>query len=291
MSIGGTKRAEQSFENAPFKRRVGLFEARVIAINPDMEEFKTELNMDVKEDSKQLQYLDADNKKLRIDVWFEEVNNRESKMKATFFIEEKPMVKRDGTKQQYINAVGQCTWSDSAENLPAWFTKKEYRQAYAGEEDLYNFLRVWLGQLDLRLDDAVLQLNWKSLMKGNVSELKAQINGEYCNTVLALATVITKEKDGETKEFQGIYSKAFLPAYNAKQFKLNNYDDPRKVEELRQKLKTDAKNVKPFERFVVQLNGEYGCKDFFTLKDIRDYNPGENLVASDAVIADDDSEF
>lgn len=291
MAIGGSQRQEQSFESKQITRRVGLFEARVVAINPTMEDFKELLDMDVKEDSKQLTYLDQDNKKLRIDVWFEEVNKRENKYKTTFFIEEKPVVKRDGTKSQYINALGQCTWADSPENLQPWFTKHDYRQAYSGEEDLYNFLRTWLGRLDLRADDAALQLNWKNLMKGNTNELRSQVNGEYDTTILALATVITKEKEGETKQYQGVYHKGFLPAYMAKQFRLNNYDDPRKVDELRQRMKTDAKNMKPYEKFVVQLNGEYGCKDFFLLKDIRDYNPDDNLVASNAVIAEDDSEF
>ena len=52
-----------------------------------------------------------------------------------------------------------------------------------------------------------------------------------------------------------------------------------------------SKDLKPYERFVLDVTGEYGCKDFYILKDIRDYNPEDNLVASDKPIADDDSSY
>jgi hypothetical protein len=37
--------------------------------------------------------------------------------------------------------------------------------------------------------------------------------------------------------------------------------------------------------------GEYGCKDFFTFKELKEYSSEDNLVASDKVIAEDDSDF
>jgi hypothetical protein len=52
-----------------------------------------------------------------------------------------------------------------------------------------------------------------------------------------------------------------------------------------------SKDLKPHERFVINVTGEYGCKDFYTLKDLRDYNSDDNLVASDKVIAEDDGDY
>ena len=153
---------------------------------------------------------------------------------------------------------------------------------------MYGFLRTWLGNLDYRDADTVLELDWKTLMKGNVKDIKSQIDGEYCTNVVALATVKTVEKDGEVKEYQGVYNKGFLPAYTLKQFRLVNYADGKVLDNLRTKKNKD---LKTHERFVVQVTGEYGCRDFYALKDLCEYNADDNVVASDAVITTDGDDY
>ena len=288
-NIGGKKR-EQQFENKEFTKRVGLFEGRVIAINPTRDEFKDILNIELKEDSKQDEYLGttADgNTKLQVDVWLEEVKTKE-KFKATFFLEDKVRWNRDSTKQQYINSVGTTTWADDPNNLESWFVAREYRPAFVGEDLLYNFMRTWLGNLDLRDAESTLQLEWKKLMKGNVKDLKDQINGEFATNVLALATIKTVEKEDGTKEYQSVYTKGFLPVYCLKQFRLLDYSNPTIIDTIKKKKN---KELKPYERFVKDLFGEYGCKEFFILKDLKEYNADDNLVASDKVIAEDDGDY
>jgi hypothetical protein len=49
--------------------------------------------------------------------------------------------------------------------------------------------------------------------------------------------------------------------------------------------------LKAHEKFVVNVVGEYGCKDYFTFKDLQDYNADDNLVASDAFISDDGDDY
>jgi hypothetical protein len=288
-SIGGKKR--ENTGNSDFGKKVGLFEANVIAINPTIEEFKDKLGMELKEDSKAAEYLGETkdgNSYLRVDFWLEEVKNQD-KFKVSFFLEDKERENKDGTKNQYINSIGMCSWAADENDLAEWFTKgRDYRVAYTGEEDLYNFMRTWLADLDYRDADTVLQLEWKKLMRGNVKDLKDQIGGEWAKSVVALATVIVKERDGESKEYQGIYNKAFLGGYALKQFRLVDYGSKR--------IQTDLKNKKPrdlkaHEKFVVNVVGEYGCKDYFTFKDLQDYNADDNLVASDAYISDDGSDY
>ena len=288
-SIGGKKR--ENTGNSDFGKKVGLFEANVIAVNPTIEEFKDKLGMELKEDSKAAEYLGETkdgNNYLRVDFWLEEVKNQD-KFKVSFFLEDKERENKDGTKNQYINSIGMCTWAADENDLADWFTKgRDYRVAYTGEEDLYNFMRTWLADLDYRDSETVLQLEWKKLMRGNVKDLKDQIDGEWAKSVVALATVIVKERDGESKEYQGIYNKAFLGGYALKQFRLVDYSNKR--------LQTDLKNKKPkdlkaHEKFVVNVIGEYGCKDYFTFKDLQDYNADDNLVASDAYISDDGSDY
>ena len=286
--IGGKKK-EQG-QQTEYPKKVGLFEANVIAINPTMEWYKDILGMELKEDSKAVEYLGKSqdgNTTLRVDFWLEEVKNKD-KFKVTFFLENKERTNKDETKKQYINNIGTCSWADDANNLPSWFAGRDYRVAFTGEEDLYNFVKTWLGNLDYRDAETTLQLDWKTLMKGNLKDLKSQIDGEYCTTVVALATIKTVVKDDAAKEYQSVYNKGFLASYNLKQFRLVDYNSPSVLSNVRSKK---SKDLKPHERFVLNVTGEYGCKDFYIFKDLKEYNSEDNLVASDSVISDDDASY
>ena len=280
-SIGGKKREQTQLPE--FTKKVGLFEANVIAINPTAEEYKDLLNIELKEDSRVVEYLGKSqdgNSTLRVDVWLEDVKSKE-RFKVTFFLEDKAKENKDQTKKQYINAVGSCSWADDPNNLPEWFASRDYRVAYVGEEDLYNFMRTWLGNLDYRDAETTLQIDWKKLMKGNLKDLKEQIGGELATTFVAMATVKTVIKDEEAKEYQSVYNRAFLPAYSLKNFRLVNYADNKVLQSLRDKKTRD---LKPHERFVVNVTGDYGCKEFYILKDLKDYNAEDNFVSSDKEI-------
>lgn len=286
--IQGDQREQKQVQE--FAKKVGLFEAEVVAINPTAEEYKEVLDIELPAESKATEYLGKSrdgNTYLRVDVWLKDVKSGD-KFKTTFFLEDKERENKDGSKKQYINNIGRCAWADDPNNLADWFAKRDYRVAYVGEEELYEFLRTWLGKLDFMKEDSVLQADWKKLMKGNVSELKGQVDGAYCTNIGALATVIMKEKDGESKEYQGVYNKAFLPAYALKNFRLINYNDVTVQSALRGKK---LKDLKPHERFVINVTGEYGCRDFYILRDLKEYNAEDNLVASDAVLSDDGDDF
>ena len=287
-NIGGVKRESTALPE--LVKKVGLFEAEVIAVNPNLEEFKKILDIELKEDSKITEYLGTTkdgNKYVRLDFWLEEVKNKD-KFKVTFFLEDRERENKDGTKKQYINNVGVCAWSDDPNNLPDWFSTRDYRVAYIGEEEFYNFMRTWLSQLDYREAETVLQIDFKKLLKGNVRDIETEIDGEWCNHIVALATVTTREKDGEVKEYQNIYNKAFLPQYALKQFRIVNYSDAKVQENLKAKK---PKDLKTHERFVLNVTGEYGCKDYFILKDVEEYNPDENIAASDKVISEDGDDY
>lgn len=286
--IQGDQREQKQVQEFP--KKVGLFEAEVVAINPTAEEYKEVLDIELPAESKATEYLGKSrdgNTYLRVDVWLKDIKSGD-KFKTTFFLEDKERENKDGSKKQYINNIGRCAWADDPNNLADWFTKRDYRVAYVGEEELYEFLRTWLGKLDFMKEDSVLQADWKKLMKGNVSELKGQVDGAYCTNIGALATIVMKEKDGETKEYQGVYNKSFLPAYALKNFRLINYNDATVQSALRGKK---LKDLKPHERFVINVTGEYGCRDFYILRDLKEYNAEDNLVASDAVLSDDGDDF
>jgi len=289
-NIGGEKRQSPVFDDKEFVKKVGLFEAKVIAVNPTTEEYADVLGRQLKEDSKATEYLGTSkdgNARLRLDFWLEEVKTQE-KFKLTFFIENKEKENKDQTKKQYINNIGRCTWADSPNNLPTWFKERENRVSFVGEEDLYNFLRSWLSNIDFSSKKSTLQLEFNKLIKGNVKEIKEQINGEWATNIVALATINTKETDDGTKEFQNIYNKALLPPYSIKAFRLLDYNAAGTISGLRQKA---SKDLKPHERFVLNVVGEYGCKDYFTFKELKDYSSEDNLVSSDKVISEDAGDY
>ena len=287
MSITGTKK--EYTDSQSYSRKVGLFEAKVIAVNPDTEQYKELLGIEATD--KALEYLGTsrdENTFLRIDIWLEEIKSLQ-RFRVTFFLENKERENKDFTKKQYINTIGTCAWADDPNNLPDWFKKREYRVAFTGEEEFYSFMRVWLGNLDYSKDVTTLDIDWKRLMKGSVKDVREQIDGEWSTNVVALATISVKEKDGEIKEYQGVYNKGFLPSYSLKQFRVVDYSDEKVLQTLKNKK---PKDLKPHERFVLNVtNPEYGCREYFILKDLQEYNPEDNIVASDKPINEEDSSY
>lgn len=297
MAIGGKVKENVNFVEQP--KYVGLFEARVIGVNPSAEEFEELLGWTPKEDSKQFDYLGESkdgNTSLRIDFWLEEIKTRNrddmdvnEKFKVTFFIEDKQRENKDKTRMQYINKVGVCSWADDPNDLPDWFKEREYRVAFSGEEELYNFLRMWLSKLDYRDKEAVLELEWKKLMRGNVKEIKDQVNGEWCGNVVCLATITTTEKDGDVKEYQRVYNRGFLSPYSLKYFRTIDFTSEETLSRLKVKKPRD---LKAHERFALDVtNSEFGCRDYYILKDLKLYNPEDNIASSDKVISDEGADY
>ena len=135
-TIGGKKREQTQLPE--FTKKVGLFEANVIAINPTAEEYNDILGIELKPDNKVTEYLgiseDKKTKKLRVDFWLEEVKKKD-RFKVTFYLEDREKENKDLTKKQYINSVGTTSWADDPNNLPDWFANRDYRVAFIGEEE------------------------------------------------------------------------------------------------------------------------------------------------------------
>lgn len=283
MELKGKKREQSTGESSKY---VGLMEAKIIAVNPNAEQYKTLLGIELAEESKATEYLGESkdgNTTLRIDFWMED-NKFNNKFKTTFFLEDKIRQNKDETKTQYINESGATSWAADEDGLKPWFVKREFRECHSGEGDLYDFIRVWLGGIDYMDADNCVLIDWKKLMKGNVKDLKEQIDGTFSNNFLALATIksVIKDNDGvpETKQYQSVY-KSILPTYVMKQFRLNDYAKQSVIDGLKAKA---SKDLKLQERWVVNIFGEYGLKDYFILKDIKEYDASENIMSSDSAV-------
>ena len=289
MAVGGKKR--EITEGKEWKKFVGLVETKVVAINPDEEQYAELTGNEVKEDSKQFNYLSVDEdgvKQLRVDVWFQDVKKEENLFKSTFFLKNSVRENKEGTKKQYINQTGSTTWAASVNDFPDWFKKTDYREAHQGEDDLYNFLKSWLSGLDYKDADTVLDMDWAKLMKGNVKEMRGQIDGEYCGNTVILAGIKSVEKEGEIKTYQSVFNKAFTYPAALKQFRMVDYDDVAIISKLKGKA---SKELKSYERFVLTVKGEYGFKDVHCLKDLKEFNENESLVTSSETISEDDTDY
>lgn len=273
-------------EQREFTKETGFFEAQVICFNPDRERLEKMLGTQLEKDP---EYLGEDEKgktKLNLVVWLKDVKTnkyrnvrfflrdviRENKIKEG---EDKPK------KKQYINNIGATSWAEKEENLLDWFKERPYRLAHEGEEELYNFVVNWLSRLAIKDAEATLSFDWNKLMRGNVKELNEQIGGPYESdekTVVCLSTIRTVTKDGETKEYEQVYNRAFLPSYAMGHIRLRKIDqafiDTAKA--------TEKKKRSKLQRFVLDVTDrQFGIKDYFTLGELEVYDPGKNPVGGD----------
>lgn len=250
-----------------FKLKVGLGEFRVLAFNPTRDELNRLLGSE--REGGEIDYL-YENKNgkpaTRISVWLEEVKSK-SRMMLTFFLEKETAVSRTG-KTQYVNAVGQSSYVDDESNLQDFFIKAmTYRKAHVGEADFMEFMRSWMTGIELNVEKGGNRNNILTdidkFYKGNCKEIQDLVNSEFAGTVVCPVTVQTKLVDGEIKHYQKVYNKRFLPGYAIKYFENPHAEYPKSV-----------------SRFIDDMKGEFGPKEYFVLEPLRDYDPAENPVES-----------
>jgi len=288
------------------KKKVGIMTVNVIAINPTLKEKEEILGHNIDWDNDdEMDYTGTSNDGnpyLRLDFWVKK-EGEEFTTPIVFFVEDKKVQSKSGEKFQFINNIGNCSWAESDMDLKPWFTSREYRNAKSGEENLYKLLRTWLAKLDFSKEDTELSLNFKKLMKGDVSSLKEQVGGDLSVPFCILTTVSTKTRENrdtgeeEIVQYQRVYTKAFLPYYSIKHFVLKEEDKEKYNEDvfINRVLKTQLKDLPLHEKFMANVLGEYGCKDYFILREDEDYDPENDLVTSNSAVlsesVSDDPEY
>lgn len=290
MAVQGEK-----FEYKEFVKEVGLFEGKVIAINPDKEKLEELLGTTLERDPEYLGEDDEGNTKLTLTFWIQDVHNEDRKKPVSFYLKDvyrlsNPENEDDPKKKQFINDVGITSWAYKEDDLQQWFTDRDYRQARVGEEEMYKFISSWLNGLDTRKKNSSLSFDWKRLMKGNVKEIAEQMNGEYDGTVVLLSTIQIREKDGEKSEYERVYNKEFLPGYTFKQIRLKKLDQ----NFIESANKTEKKKRTKLQKFVLAVTDQqFGCKDHFILGEIQEYDPSKNIAspANNSPIQADDTSY
>lgn len=281
MALVADVREKKESTGGNFPKYVGYFEAEVVGINPTAKEWADIYGAEPK---KELEYLKNKDGVASLDVL---VVLRDVKTKnlfqLRFWLKDIKRVGNKSGKNQYINTIGKTDWAFSEDDLHDWFLKdgRDYRQAYEQEEQFIKFLRTWLGNLNFNKAEAVLQLNWKKLMNGNIDEWKELIGHEWTTTVGALATV--KLDDEPSK--QSVFSGAFFAGYDIKSLRQFDYTRPETVNSIKFR---PNKDMKRHDWFVRDVTGEYGPKDFYVLKELAQYDPNNSPENGKVISAESD---
>jgi hypothetical protein len=255
MALKGKEKEVRSYS-----KYTGLFNAFVVAVNPSKDELSKLLNTTIE---KEPEYTGSNTetgaKRLTVSFWLKEEQNG-NLFNVRFNIEDTVVESKTG-KTQFINSIGTTSYAEDKSNLPDFLTQngREVRAAKKGEELLYKFLRNWLSNLNYEDESTELSMDWKKLISGKVTEIRDAIDAFASQTICALATVRTAD-DG--KEYQAVYSYEFLPSYALDCFT--------------GKAKKQYKSVDKFIEKVTDT--EYGCKDYYELKPLVEYDPTKNVV-------------
>lgn len=254
------KGKEKETTGKVFNKYVGLFNANVVAVNPSKEELGKLLGTTVEKDLDYTSVNDQNGaKRLTLSFWLKEEATG-NMFNVRFNLEDTVVESKTG-KKQFINTIGTTSYAEDESHIPEFLTNngREIRLAKRGEELLYKFLRNWLSNLNYEDPSTELYVDWKKLINGKVSELRDAIDNFETQTICCLATIRTAD-DG--KEYQSVYSYEFLPNYALDCF-----------------TGKKTKNYKAVDKFIEKVNDkEYGCKDFYELKPMKEYDPTQNVV-------------
>lgn len=272
-----------------YKKKVGVFEATVLAVNPTNKELETIYGSTRSGDEPNYLGVSPDGN-ARVRVEFVLKSHKGDILRLRIWVEDKQMKNRAGDKYQFINSVGNSSYGANEESLFSNMTEggKTVRIAKRGEVELHEFVKTWLMGLNFKSEGASLIIDLNQLFRGNFKELKDLVGQSYTRTVLCVAGIKTGQ-DGT--EHQDVYDKKFMAGTNMKQFKNINYANPAVLKALQEKARFNKKGLDFHERFIAEITGEWGYKQFFDLSEIHDYDPNDNIVSSDKVLVEDDPFF
>ena len=171
----------------------GLSNFNVVAVNPTMQELHA---MDIKVKQEPNYFLELNGEDyFKIVFW---VKNNDLTTRLEILMQNKQRTSKTG-KFQWLNNVGQSTWSEGKPSYDWWQKPETSRKAFGGEETLVNFIKAWANVAPG--GDAYFE-TISQMVQGNVDELKGLVNVLKGNQVRLLVGV----KDGK---YQQVYTKIF----------------------------------------------------------------------------------
>ena len=238
-------RGNASKEAQEFKRYIGVCPVFVKAVNPNKAEHEKLFNTTLEEAPIYVQDKeDAEGnsyKNVRISVVMqpdmEKIGFEMPLVTMPLFVTNQKQFGAKSGKYQVVDKYGRFAWATEAEisakEIPTYSNGKkadisnDYRIAYVGEEDLTNFIRVFLcipsitkwdnnekcmvPNTDVKPEECECRLEtetFEKFFKGDFSDIKDILGFQPTNKVKVCLGVRTDASSG--KMFQSVYTKKFL---------------------------------------------------------------------------------
>jgi hypothetical protein len=276
------------------KKYIGIFSAKVIAVNPDRATIASIYGTDVDPEKEEIKYESSKDgvEQVQIVPWVEADTPEKQKFRIPHYITDQPMVWPTSKKNQYVSSVGDNATADSEENLQDWFryftdfkTKEKtgdkiVRHGLSGEADWYKFLKPWLSKVKFSDPATNILFDSKKLFR-NVdkyvndeyrSHLLAGPDETYIGNVVILAYVVTKEKDGQLVQQQKFWSEILPPQVR---------DNGRPVDTMKVvNIGISTGNWGPLKKWVEKITDtEHGCKGHYKLEPLQPFVEGDFQAA------------
>ena len=237
-------RGNASKEAQEFKRFIGVCPVFVKAVNPNKVEHEKLFNTTLEEAPVYVQDKEDNDgnsyKNVRISVVLqpdvEKIGFDMPLVTMPLFITNQKQHGANSGKYQVVDKYGRFAWATEAEisakEIPTYSNGKkadisnDYRIAYVGEEDLTNFIRVFLcipsitkwdnnekcmvPNTDVKPEECECRLDietFEKFFKGDFSEIKDILGFQPTNKVKVCLGVRT---DANGKLFQSVYTKKFI---------------------------------------------------------------------------------
>lgn len=266
---------KEATEGGSNKLYIGVAPVKVLATNPSKSELETiygatlnkapEYTGNQNVDGKRVPYARID---FVVETDAERCNGIEMTTKVSYFVRKEYRFNRDKSKVQVIDKYGRTAWvtkeQANSHEVPMYANgpanlDKDYRPCYVGEEDLTNFIKVYLiipnvqryidgkwvlvdnpSECEARLDGI------DKFFAGDFGELKEIMSYQPSNIVKMLFGVRTTD-DG--KQFQAAYTQMVLRNGSTDFSKLNK--DLQKRKSAGAYLTTEFETV-PIKEYVVK---------------------------------------
>ena len=237
-------RGNASKEAQEFKRFIGVCPVFIKAVNPNKAEHEKLFNTTLEEAPVYVQDKEDNDgnsyKNVRISVVLqpdtEKIGFDMPLVTMPLFITNQKQHGANSGKYQVVDKYGRFAWATEAEisakEIPTYSNGKkadisnDYRIAYVGEEDLTNFIRVFLcipsitkwdnnekcmvPNTDVKPEECECRLDietFEKFFKGDFSEIKDILGFQPTNKVKVCLGVRT---DANGKLFQSVYTKKFI---------------------------------------------------------------------------------
>lgn len=234
-------KAQVSKEATEIKRYTGVGSVFVVGVNPNKAELEKLYDRELDKDPEYLTEKDGVTSAridfiIKTDPTAKCNNGIELLTKFSMFIRNEYRFNKDKTKVQVIDKYGRTAWvtkeQAKAHEIPVYKNgpaniDKDYRPAYVGEEDITNFLKLFLGISNVEKwvkneatgrrevvglvdnpEDCECRLeNIEDYFKGKFNEIKGAINLMPNNKIKVLFGVRTTD---EGKQYQDVYTRKFL---------------------------------------------------------------------------------